>query len=76
LQVSGVSDFFGGVLNCVLLLLSCLRLLDWLSARGRAGARVGAGQGGARRRRAVAGPFRPWLSRAAARLGGAVPREA
>ena len=31
LQVSGVSDFFGSVLNGVLLLLSCLRLLDWLS---------------------------------------------
>ena len=31
LQVSGVSDFFGGVLNCVLLLLSCLRLMDRLS---------------------------------------------
>ena len=28
LQVSGVSDFFGSVFNCVLLLLSCLRLLD------------------------------------------------
>ena len=31
LQVSGVSDFFGSVLNGVLLLLSCLRLLDRLS---------------------------------------------
>ena len=31
LQVSGVSDFFGSALDCVLLLLSCLRLLDWLS---------------------------------------------
>ena len=31
LQVSGVSDFFGSVLDCVLLLLSCFRLLDRLS---------------------------------------------
>ena len=31
LQVSGVRDFFGSVLNCVLLLLSYLRLLDRLS---------------------------------------------
>ena len=31
LQVSGVSDFFGSVLNDVLLLFSCLRLLDRLS---------------------------------------------
>ena len=31
LQVSGVSDFFGSVLNGVLLLLSCLRLLDQFS---------------------------------------------
>ena len=31
LQVSGVSDFFGSVLDCVLLLFSCLRLLDQLS---------------------------------------------
>ena len=31
LQVSGVSGFFGSVLNGVLLLLSCLRLLDRLS---------------------------------------------
>ena len=30
MQVSGVSDFFGSVLDCVLLLLSCLRLRDWL----------------------------------------------
>ena len=30
LQVSGVSDFFGSVLDCVLLLFSCLRLLDRL----------------------------------------------
>ena len=31
MQVSGVSDFFGSVLDCVLLLFSCLRLLDRLS---------------------------------------------
>ena len=31
LQVSGVSDFFGSVLDCVLLLFSCLRLLDRFS---------------------------------------------
>ena len=31
LQVSGVSDFFGSVLNGVLLLHSCLRLLDRVS---------------------------------------------
>ena len=31
LQVSGVSDFFGSVLNDVLLLFSCLGLLDRLS---------------------------------------------
>ena len=31
LQVSGVSDFFGSVLNGVLLLHSCLQLLDRLS---------------------------------------------
>ena len=31
LQVSGVSDFFRSVLDCVLLLLSRLRLLDRLS---------------------------------------------
>ena len=31
LQVSEVSDFFGSVLNCILLLFSCLRLLDRLS---------------------------------------------
>ena len=31
LQVSGVSDFFGSVLDCVLLLFSCLWLLDRLS---------------------------------------------
>ena len=31
LQVSGVSDFFRSVLNDVLLLLSCLQLLDRLS---------------------------------------------
>ena len=31
LQVSGVSSFFGGVLNGFLLLLFCLRLLDRLS---------------------------------------------
>ena len=30
MQVSGVSDFFGSVLDCVLLLFSCLRLLDRL----------------------------------------------
>ena len=30
MQVSGVSDFFGSVLDCVLLLLSRLRLLDRL----------------------------------------------
>ena len=30
MQVSGVSDFFGSELDCVLLLLSRLRLLDWL----------------------------------------------
>ena len=31
LQVSGVSNFFESVLDCVLLLFSCLRLLDRLS---------------------------------------------
>ena len=31
MQVSGVSDFFGSVFNCVLLLLSGLRLLNPLS---------------------------------------------
>ena len=31
LQVSGVSDFFGSALDCVLLQLSYLRLLDRLS---------------------------------------------
>ena len=31
LQVSGVSDFFGSVLDCVLLLFPYLRLLDRLS---------------------------------------------
>ena len=31
LQVSRVSDFFGSVFNCALLLLSYLRLLDRLS---------------------------------------------
>ena len=31
LQVSGVSDFFGSVLDCVLLLFSYLQLLDRLS---------------------------------------------
>jgi len=31
LQVSGVSDFFVSVLDCILLLFSCLRLLDRLS---------------------------------------------
>ena len=30
MQVSGVSDFFGSVLDCVLLLFSRLRLLDRL----------------------------------------------
>ena len=31
LQVRGVSDFFVSMLDCVLLLFSCLRLLDRLS---------------------------------------------
>ena len=31
MQVSGVSDFFGSVFDCVLLLCSCLWLLDRLS---------------------------------------------
>ena len=31
MQVSRVSDFYGSVFDCVLLLCSCLWLLDWLS---------------------------------------------
>ena len=31
MQVSRVSDFCGSVFDCVLLLCSCLWLLDWLS---------------------------------------------